>query len=215
MASNPDLDLAPGPIVTASPPLRELAVGLVVYPLGALFFGGMISMGLDQLFPSFLSETDFAANRVRMAVVMGIMLVVVVAWAVRTNRRGRHYRVFADRVSMGSPAHASLRFDEIDGIRVGAPMPKVVRGVGRLNKALGLLSRSNRRAAQGLERSYASTVVVDAASGSLVLNLGTVAHGQDLLDELLKRNPGKLVPSEFSDAERDRFGRFVPGWYGR
>lgn len=205
----------PAPLLTAQPGWREWLGAALVYPLAGVLGTAFLSLGIDGLFPTFLSDDDFATNRVRMAGIFLLVVVPLVVWTVRVNRRERHLAVHADRLTVGRPPRITVPFADITRIRVGAPMPGAVQAVASVNAVLGKVSAKNAGAAAQLRNSYAGTVVVDTTEASVVFHVGTVAGGLPLLRALLDRNPGKLGASEYTDEERARFGRFRPGTYPR
>lgn len=199
--------------ILAHPGWREWMSSVVVYPLAALLGTTFISLGMDRVYPAFLSDDDFAANRLRMGVVFVAILGALVAWTVRMNRKHRYYALHRDRLTVGRPPRITLRVDDMTRIRVGAPIPRAVRKVARLNAWMGKISSSNARAAQHLTASYAHAVVIDTIGGSLVIHVGTVVGGHDLLTALIGRHADLVSAPAYTPEELARFGRFKAGFY--
>ena len=202
------------PIVRAHPSRAELLQSILILPVGTLFFGGWLIGGIDYLFPNFLTESDFATNRLRMGLVASAVFFMLLAYLVSTYRR-RSFAVHADRIELGQPPWAVVALHDITRIRVGAPMPGALRAIAGVNRIAGVVSSKNRGAANRLDNAYANTVVIDTDHQSMVFHVGTVHGGAEVLQALVQRAPGTLGEPDYTDEERRRFGRFTPGVYVR
>ncbi len=202
---------APGEQMRARPGLKRYVSSIAIHVLAALVLTATISMGVDALYPSFLTE-DHAANRLRMARLF-VPLALTFVWIQLRAFKYMRAEMVQGRLTLYHPQPFVLSFDEIERIRVGAPPPKVARRATRANEFIGKVSALNRNAAQYVRDSYANTIVVDRASDIIVINLTSAEGGVALLREFLRQNAEHVQPSEFSEAERRRFGRFVPGLY--
>lgn len=200
-------------ICMARPRRAEWVQAAFVYPLAAVVVTAMGSMGIDAIFPSFLTE-DHAVNRWRMAAIFVPMVVLLVVATYRANRL-RYYRLFDDRLEIGRSGEECVRLADVQRMRVGAPSPGWVRTVARANAAIGKVKRANANAAQALARQFARTVVLDLGPRQRrVINLATVDRGEELLAALTHRLGDRVeVPPTYSEEELAVFGRFVPRLY--
>ena len=200
-------------IIVAKPSWREWVYAMFSFALASLILTALVTHGIDTFVPSFLSDSDIVANRLRLGAVFILMFTALSAWNLNVNRKYRYIAVQSDRVAIGRPPRTTVLFADIMAIRVGAPMVDWVRKVAGFNSRIGKLSPTNAEAARVLSDSYAGTVVIDTIDGSLIFHIGTLVGGQEVLAALVRQNASRVIPSVYSSDELTRFGRFKPGWY--
>jgi hypothetical protein len=190
-----------------------MIVAVFVYPMLAIMGAGFGALAIDHLFPDFLTD-DYAENRWRMAGIFAVALSAICWFGYRVDGM-RFYRLYSDRLVIGRSGMVSIPLVQILRMRVGAPMPSLVRGVRRVNATLGKLLPGYAVPADVLDAQYAGTVVLDLSDRErYVINLSTVAHGGELLDALAQRLAAKIEsPPSYAPEELAAFGRFVPGRY--
>lgn len=198
--------------IVAKPALREHLATVVLYPVAAFMVLAMTMGIVSNISPGLIRPG--AHNIGWMA---GVVLAIAAAlWAMTWHaNRHRYYALHGDRLVIGRSGAIAVRFEDVVRVRVGAPMPQATRKVARFNAAIGRFSAKNAGAAELLARQYAGTIVLDEGERSVVINLSTVEGGQAVLDGLRAALRERVGVSEYSQEERARFGKFVPGVYAR
>lgn len=202
-------------VLVAKPRVSETVALAAVLFVGSITLTAFISFGIDAAFPGFVTD-DFATNRLRMGTIF-VLLLTTFALMILFADQDRYYRLFSDRLVIGRRQDVVVEFASIKKIRVGAPMPAIARKARAFNEGLGKISAPNAGAASMLTRSYAYTVVIEKNEpGFVVINLGSVAGGDEMLRRLVDLNIDKVEqPASYTSEELGHFGKFKPGRYER
>ena len=206
---------APGaaPICEARPSRGEIVSQLLVIPFLALIGTVMVVGSLARFAPDLLPEDP---ARARMWLGSGFVVALTALGVVSfRSTSGRIHRLYADRLTIGRGGNTVISLSEVQRVRVGAPMPGLVRLVRRLSGALGVLSSANAQGARLIDAQYAALVVLDLGPSSRrVIHAMTLRGGPQLIAALLDALADRIEdPPSYSARELAALGRFRPGHF--